>query len=61
MCQNRGKITSVARTCEIEPLLDSHPYDLSGGAAAGSSGQGLVDGTPSSPAGRAHKGYGQLL
>ena len=31
MCQDREKITSVARTCEIEPLLDSHPYDLSGG------------------------------
>lgn len=31
MCQDREKIASVARTCEIEPLLDSHPYDLSGG------------------------------
>lgn len=31
MCQDREKLEAVARTCEVEALLDSHPYDLSGG------------------------------
>ncbi len=31
MCRDEQKIAEVAAMCEIEPLLDSHPYDLSGG------------------------------
>ena len=31
MSHDGEKIAAVARLCEIEPLLDSHPYDLSGG------------------------------
>ena len=31
MCRDREKLEAVARTCEVEALLDSHPYDLSGG------------------------------
>lgn len=31
MCRDREKLEAVARTCEVETLLDSHPYDLSGG------------------------------
>ena len=31
MCREREKIARVAQTCEIEHLLNSHPYDLSGG------------------------------
>ena len=31
MSRDGEKIAAVARLCEIEPLLDSHPYDLSGG------------------------------
>ena len=31
MCRDRSKIAAVAETCAIEQLLDSHPYDLSGG------------------------------
>ena len=31
MVDDKGKIAQVAAMCEIEHLLDSHPYDLSGG------------------------------
>lgn len=31
MCREEGPIQAVAETCEITLLLDSHPYDLSGG------------------------------
>ena len=31
MSRNEEKIAQVASTCQIERLLDSHPYDLSGG------------------------------
>ena len=31
MTANREKIAEIAKICEIENLLDSHPYDLSGG------------------------------
>ena len=31
MVGDKGKIAQVAAMCEIEHLLDSHPYDLSGG------------------------------
>jgi len=31
MCSDEHRITEVASMCEIESLLDSHPYDLSGG------------------------------
>ena len=31
MCRDKGKIEEIAATCEITHLLDSHPYDLSGG------------------------------
>ena len=31
MTADREKITEIAKICEIEDLLDSHPYDLSGG------------------------------
>ena len=31
MDKDEGKIREVAAMCEIESLLDSHPYDLSGG------------------------------
>lgn len=31
MCREEGPIQAVAETCEITHLLDSHPYDLSGG------------------------------
>lgn len=31
MCRDEQKSATIAATCEIESLLDSHPYDLSGG------------------------------
>jgi len=31
MSRDKELIAQIAATCEIEPLLDSHPYDLSGG------------------------------
>ena len=31
MCTDKARIAAVAETCEITGLLDSHPYDLSGG------------------------------
>ncbi len=31
MTRDAEKLAAVAKLCEIEPLLDSHPYDLSGG------------------------------
>ena len=31
MNKDAAKIDAVAKTCQIENLLDSHPYDLSGG------------------------------
>ena len=31
MCCDQQKITATASTCEIDHLLDAHPYDLSGG------------------------------
>lgn len=31
MCREEGPIQAVAEICEITHLLDSHPYDLSGG------------------------------
>ena len=31
MCKDENKVKEIAATCEIETLLDSHPYDLSGG------------------------------
>ena len=31
MCRDEQKIATIAANCEIESLLDSHPYDLSGG------------------------------
>ena len=31
MCKDEKKIAEITAICEIEPLLDSHPYDLSGG------------------------------
>ena len=31
MTKNDSKIENVAKLCEIEELMDSHPYDLSGG------------------------------
>ncbi len=31
MSSDRAKIAEIAKICEIENLLDSHPYDLSGG------------------------------
>ena len=31
MCKDEQKIAEVAETCQITALLDSHPYDLSGG------------------------------
>ena len=31
MCRDKAKIEEIAATCEITHLLDSHPYDLSGG------------------------------
>ena len=31
MTADRDQIRRIADTCEIQPLLDSHPYDLSGG------------------------------
>ncbi len=31
MCTDAAQITEIAQTCEITELLDSHPYDLSGG------------------------------
>ena len=31
MSKNAAKIAEIAALCEIEGLLDSHPYDLSGG------------------------------
>ena len=31
MCKDEQKIAEVAQTCQITALLDSHPYDLSGG------------------------------
>ncbi len=31
MTANKEKIAEIAKICEIERLLDSHPYDLSGG------------------------------
>ena len=31
MTADQAKIAEIAKTCEIEHLLDSHPYDLSGG------------------------------
>ena len=31
MSRDKELIARIAATCEIEPLLDSHPYDLSGG------------------------------
>ena len=31
MCREEPEIAAIAATCEIEPLLDSHPHDLSGG------------------------------
>ncbi len=31
MCRDEAKIAEIADTCEITELLDSHPYDLSGG------------------------------
>ncbi len=31
MCTDKQRIARVAAACQIEPLLDSHPYDLSGG------------------------------
>lgn len=31
MCREEGPIQAVSETCEITHLLDSHPYDLSGG------------------------------
>lgn len=31
MCRDEGKISTVAEVCEIGHLMESHPYDLSGG------------------------------
>ncbi len=31
MCKDENRIKEIAATCEIEALMDSHPYDLSGG------------------------------
>ena len=31
MCGDKEQIAQIAAACEIESLLDSHPYDLSGG------------------------------
>ena len=31
MCKDRDAIAQIAATCQIESLLESHPYDLSGG------------------------------
>lgn len=31
MCREEDQIAAVARTCEVTELLESHPYDLSGG------------------------------
>ena len=31
MTKDQGKINEIAATCEIETLVNSHPYDLSGG------------------------------
>ena len=31
MCGDKEQIAQIAAVCEIEALLDSHPYDLSGG------------------------------
>ena len=31
MCTDKAKIADIARICEIEHLLKTHPYDLSGG------------------------------
>ena len=31
MCRDTAEIAAIAETCEITHLLDSHPYDLSGG------------------------------
>lgn len=31
MCADEGKIAEAAALCRIEPLLEQHPYDLSGG------------------------------
>ena len=31
MCREEDKIPQVAALCEIEALMDAHPYDLSGG------------------------------
>lgn len=31
MCHEKEKIARVAALCEIEGVMDSHPYDLSGG------------------------------
>ena len=31
MCREENKIAQAAALCEIESLMDSHPYDLSGG------------------------------
>ena len=31
MCREEDKIAKTAALCEIESLMDSHPYDLSGG------------------------------
>ena len=31
MCREEPEIAAIAATCEIEPLLDFHPHDLSGG------------------------------
>ena len=31
MCRDKEQIARIAAACEIEALLDSHPYDLSGG------------------------------
>ena len=31
MNRNKGRVAEIAELCQIVPLLDSHPYDLSGG------------------------------
>ena len=31
MCKDEKKLAQIAQLCEVDALLDSHPYDLSGG------------------------------
>ncbi len=31
MCKDENRVKEIAATCEIDALMDSHPYDLSGG------------------------------